>query len=88
MREPEELLALCWLASKVAHRPSQGLDADIHFTFVLEGTMTLIASDQEPRKLKPGDAFVIPPGTASQYMDCSKILSFSRQALDRLLVPP
>ena len=37
-------------------------DADILFTFVLEGGLELTAEDQEPHLLKAGDAFVIPPG--------------------------
>ncbi|WP_341368982.1 cupin domain-containing protein [Yoonia sp. BS5-3] len=42
-------------------------DADIHFTFVMEGTMTLEGAGKEPQKLQPGDAFVIPPGLATRY---------------------
>ena len=49
--------------------PSQH-DADIHFTFVMEGSMTLSAEGHEDRELQPGDAFVIPPGMVSQYRDC------------------
>ena len=36
-------------------------DADILFSFVMEGGLELIAENQEPRLLKTGDAFVIPP---------------------------
>lgn len=35
-------------------------DADIHFTFVLEGSLTL-QGDGETRALEAGDAFVVPP---------------------------
>ncbi len=36
-------------------------DADILFTFIIEGEMELIAKNQEPVKLHKGDAYVIPP---------------------------
>ena len=46
-------------------------DADIHFTFVMEGTMTLEGEGKAPYALEPGDAFVIPPGMATRYADPS-----------------
>ena len=46
-------------------------DADIHFTFVMEGTMTLEGEGKEPYQLSPGDAFVIPPGMKTRYADPS-----------------
>jgi len=42
-------------------------DADILFTFVLEGAMRLRASGREVHDLRAGDAFVIPPRTRSAY---------------------
>ncbi|MEM6761008.1 MAG: cupin domain-containing protein [Pseudomonadota bacterium] len=42
-------------------------DADIFFSFVLEGRMRLTAPDREPFTLEAGDAFVIPPDIAVQY---------------------
>lgn len=45
--------------------------SDIHFTFVMEGTMTLEGEDEEPGELTSGDAFVIPPGKATRYSSCS-----------------
>ncbi len=44
-------------------------DADIHFTFVMAGAMTLEGEGQPPHRLSPGDAFVIPPGMATRYAD-------------------
>ncbi len=44
-------------------------DADIHFTFVMEGGMTLEGEGKDPYRLEPGDAFVIPPGMATRYAD-------------------
>ncbi len=44
-------------------------DADIHFTFVMEGAMTLEGEGKDPYRLSPGDAFVIPPGLATRYAD-------------------
>lgn len=46
-------------------------DADIHFTFVLEGQMTLMGEGKDPYVLSAGDAFVIPPGMATCYADPS-----------------
>ncbi len=46
-------------------------DADIHFTFVMEGRMTLEGQGKDPFPLSPGDAFVIPPGMATRYADPS-----------------
>ncbi|AUQ74708.1 cupin domain-containing protein [Phaeobacter piscinae] len=37
-------------------------DTDIHFTFVMNGTLTLEGQGREPFQLEQGDAFVIPPG--------------------------
>lgn len=44
-------------------------DADIHFTFVMEGAMTLEGDGKDPYRLTPGDAFVIPPEMATRYAD-------------------
>ena len=49
----------------------QSHNADIHFTFVMEGTMTLQGAGRDPYRLEPGDAFVIPPGMATRYADPS-----------------
>ncbi|MDF1726677.1 MAG: cupin domain-containing protein [Sulfitobacter sp.] len=56
-------------------------DADIHFTFVMEGQMTLTAEGQEDRLLEAGDAFVIPPGMVTQYRDLSDDLELLEVAL-------
>ena len=56
-------------------------DADIHFTFVMDGTMTLTAEGQQDRDLQPGDAFVIPPGMVAQYRDPSDDLELLEVAL-------
>ena len=44
---------------------------DILFTFVLNGEMTLEGEGKAPYRLSPGDAFVVPPGLATRYSDCS-----------------
>ncbi len=44
-------------------------DADILFTFVMSGQMTLEGEGKDPFRLSPGDAFVIPPGLATRYAD-------------------
>jgi len=46
-------------------------DADILFTFVMEGTMTLEGEGRDPVPLAAGDAFVIPPGMRTRYADPS-----------------
>ena len=56
-------------------------DADIHFTFVMDGTMTLDADGHPPRDLQAGDAFVIPPGMVAQYTKCSDGLELLEVAL-------
>lgn len=56
-------------------------DADIHFTFVMEGTMTLEGEGKDPYALAPGDAFVIPPGMATRYADPSDDLELLEVAL-------
>ncbi|MBD3665315.1 cupin domain-containing protein [Sulfitobacter sp. TSTF-M16] len=61
--------------------PQFSHDADIHFTFVMEGTMTLRAQDQPDRDLEAGDAFVIPPELAASYADCSDDLELLEVAL-------
>lgn len=46
-------------------------DADILFTFVMDGAMTLEGEGREPHRLAAGDAFVIPPGMATRYADAT-----------------
>jgi len=46
-------------------------DADILFTFVMNGTMLLEGEGRDPHSLEKGDAFVIPPGMATRYSDPS-----------------
>ena len=46
-------------------------DADIHFTFVMEGTMTLEGEGKAPYRLSAGDAFVTPPDMKTRYADPS-----------------
>ena len=45
--------------------------ADIHFSFVLEGGMLLEGEGNDPQRLGPGDAFVLPPGMLTRYSDVS-----------------
>ncbi|MEL6883912.1 MAG: cupin domain-containing protein [Pseudomonadota bacterium] len=56
-------------------------DSDIHFTFVLSGTMTLEAEARDPFALEAGDAFVIPPGQATRYADPSDDLELLEVSL-------
>ncbi|WP_296425232.1 cupin domain-containing protein [Yoonia sp.] len=56
-------------------------DADIHFTFVMAGTMMLEGDGKDPYRLGSGDAFVIPPGMATRYADPSDDLELLEVAL-------
>lgn len=46
-------------------------DADIHFTFVMNGTVTLEGDGRDPHRLEEGDACVIPPGMKTRFSDPS-----------------
>lgn len=61
--------------------PATRHDSDIHFTFVMEGSMVLQADGQPDRALAPGDAFVIPPGLVTRYADSSADLEFLEASL-------
>ena len=56
-------------------------DADILFTFVLEGGMRLRAPGLEAQDLRAGDAFVIPPGMRTAYERCSESLELLEVSL-------
>ena len=56
-------------------------DADILFTFVLEGRMTLRVRDREAEALNAGDAFVLPPETRTAYARCSEDLELLEVSL-------
>ncbi|GGH32577.1 Cupin domain protein [Cribrihabitans marinus] len=49
-------------------------DADIHFTYVLAGQVTLEADAHDPYRLEPGDAFVVPPELCTRLADPSEDL--------------
>jgi quercetin dioxygenase-like cupin family protein len=55
-------------------------DADIHFSFVMAGAMTLHGPG-DPVRLGEGDAFVIPPGLATRYADPTADLDLLEVAL-------
>lgn len=54
--------------------------ADILFTFVLEGSMTLVAEEKE-QSLSPGDAFVIPPDSAYSFVKIAQNLELLEVSL-------
>ncbi len=54
---------------------------DILFTFVMSGEMTLEGEGKDPFRLSPGDAFVIPPGMATRYADCTPDLELLEVSL-------
>ncbi len=56
-------------------------DADILFTFVLAGRMTLRAQGEEALNLRAGDAFVLPPGLRAAYDRCSADLELLEVSL-------
>ncbi len=55
--------------------------ADIMFTFVMEGSMTLYGEGKDPFDLAPGDAFVIPPNMKTTYGNISKDLELLEVSL-------
>jgi quercetin dioxygenase-like cupin family protein len=56
-------------------------DGDILFSFVMEGSMTLEGEGKEPFALEPGDAFVIPKGLRTRYVDPSADLELLEVSL-------
>ncbi|MHA6265038.1 cupin domain-containing protein [Arenibacterium sp. CAU 1754] len=56
-------------------------DADILFTFVMEGTITLEGEEKDPFKLTAGDAFVIPPGMKTRLSNPSGDIELLEVAL-------
>ena len=74
--------------AQVARRTGEGgdtaeasHDADILFTFVLEGEMTLRVPERETCALRAGDAFVLPPGLRSAYERCTGDLALLEVSL-------
>ena len=61
--------------------PASRHDSDIHFTFVMEGSMVLQAEGHPDRDLSPGDAFVLPPGMLARYSECSPDLELLEASL-------
>lgn len=56
-------------------------DSDIHFTFVMDGTMTLEGEGRDPFTLQAGDAFVTPPSMLTRYSDASDDLELLEVSL-------
>jgi len=56
-------------------------DADILFSFVMDGTMVLHGEGKAPYALEAGDAFVIPPGMKTKYSDASDDLELLEVSL-------
>ena len=75
------------MAAVTVLRPDEGApqatmhDADILFGFVMGGGMTLEGEGAAPRRLEPGDAFVIPPGMRTRYADPTGDLELLEVAL-------
>ncbi|MEP1327543.1 cupin [Pseudophaeobacter sp.] len=56
-------------------------DTDIHFTFVMNGAVTLEGEGRDPFPLEEGDAFVIPPGMKTRLRDASADLELLEVSL-------
>ena len=56
-------------------------DADIHFTFVLQGGMRLRTSGREAQDLRAGDAFAVPPRTRTACERCTADLELLEVSL-------
>lgn len=64
-------------------------DSDIHFSFILQGSMSLDLEGDELRELKAEEAFVIPPSQKFKLSNCSmdlEILQISLPAKFRITV--
>jgi len=61
--------------------PATSHNADINFSFVMQGKVTLSANDQTTYDLEAGDAFVVPPGTNTQFSRCSDNLEILEAAI-------
>lgn len=68
------------LRSTKAPSPVWSHNADIYFTFVMEGQMTLRANGED-RTLVAGDGFVIPPDMPVQYLAPSEDIELLEVAL-------
>ncbi len=56
-------------------------DCDIHFSFVMAGSMTLEGEGRDPVRLDVGDAFVIPPQMKTRYTEASEDLELIEVSL-------
>lgn len=56
-------------------------DSDIHFTFVMNGTVTLEGEGRDPYPLEEGDAFVIPPAMKTRLSNASADLELLEVSL-------
>lgn len=56
-------------------------DTDIHFTFVMNGAVTLEGEGRDPFPLEEGDAFVIPPGMKTRLSGASQDLELLEVSL-------
>lgn len=56
-------------------------DCDIHFSFVMAGSMTLEGEGRDPVRLEVGDAFVIPPQMKTRYSEASEDLELIEVSL-------
>ncbi|KIC43939.1 cupin [Ruegeria sp. ANG-S4] len=67
-----------WVAGVQVVRRGQGdtvwasHDTDIHFTFVMNGEVTLEGEGRDSYRLEQGDAFVIPPGMMTRLAEPSE----------------
>ena len=74
-------VASVMVARPVGVAPWTKHHGDILFSFVMSGEMTLEGIGKDPYRLSPGDAFVIPPGMATRYADCSADLQLMEVTL-------
>lgn len=56
-------------------------DSDIHFSFVMAGSMVLEGEGRDPVQLEAGDAFVIPPQMKTRYSEASEDLELIEVSL-------
>lgn len=61
--------------------PWTSIDSDIHFTFLLEGSLTLSGEGHNSRTLAVGDAFVVPPDLKTRLSQCTPDLEMLEVSL-------
>ena len=69
------------ILNESSERLASSHDADILFTFIMNGSMELAANKYQLSSLKAGDAYVIPPGLQYELVNISSDLELLEVSL-------